>query len=135
MIVADVALILSLFRLSKQPSSDTITQAQLRLAISQSVSAGLGSIIAMVIPPMTAISTAVGMGLITNRLVEVLVGYAFAAQEFTLIELVRDVYLAQARAFLITFVAAAVLVGLLTLIASGIVAVPQQLSDQSKVAT
>ena len=135
MVVADVVLILSLFRLSKQPSSDTITQAQLRLAISQSVSAGLGSIIAIVIPPMTAISTVVGTGLITNRLVEVLVGYAYAAQEFTLIELVRDVYLAQARAFLITFVAAAVLVGLLTLLASGIVAVPQQLSDQSKVAT
>jgi len=126
-----VVLIIKLLRLPKPSSSDTITLAPLRLAISQSVSAGLGAVIAMVIPPMTVISTVVAMGLITNQLVEVLIGHEFAAQEFTLAELVRDVYLAQARAFLIAIVVAAAAVGLLTLIASGIVAIPQQLSDRN----
>ena len=126
-----VVLIVSLFRLPKPSSSDTITLAPLRLAISQSVSVGLGSVIAMVIPPMTVVSTVAGMGLITNQLVEVLIGHEFAAQEFTLADLVRNVYLAQARAFLITVVVAAAAVELLTLIASGIVAIPQQLSDRN----
>jgi hypothetical protein len=58
----------------------------------------------------------------------VLVGYTHAAQEFTLVALVRNVYLMQARACLITFVAAAATVGLLTLIVSGIVAIPGQLA-------
>ena len=133
-IVADVILIVNLLRLPKQPPSYTITLAQLRLTISQSVTAGLGSAIAMAIPPMTIISATVSMGLITNQLVEVLVGYGFAAQEFTPVELVRDVYLTQASAFLTTLVAATAAIGLLTLIVSGIMAIPEQLAAQNATA-
>ena len=130
MIIVAVAFIATLLCLSKERPSYTITLGQLRLMISQAVHAGLGSAVAMVIPLMTVISTDVSMDLITNQLVEVLLGYEFAAQEFTLVELVRDVYLAQASAFVITFVAAAVVVGLLTLIVSGMVSIPEQLTAQ-----
>ena len=133
-IAIDVAIIVNLSRLPKQPSSYTIALAQLRFAISQSVSAGLGSIIALVIPPMVVVSTIVGMSMGTNQLVEVLVGNEFAAQEFTLAELVRNVYLTQARAFLTTFVAAAAIIGILVLVASGITAIPEQISGRNETA-
>jgi hypothetical protein len=106
----------------------TTIQAGLRLMLSQSISAGLGVVMAMVIPPMTVISTVAGIGLITNQLVEVLMGYEFAAAEFTLVELVRYVYLNQASSFLATFVAATAVIGLLTLLISGIMAIPEQLA-------
>lgn len=128
LILANLALAANMFRLSKQSSSHTIMLAQLKSMIVQTVHAGLGSAVGMTVPPMTVISTLVGVRLITNRLVEALVGYTHAAQEFTLVERVRDVYLMQARACLITFVAAAATVGLLTLIASGIAAIPEQLA-------
>jgi hypothetical protein len=128
MVIVAVAFVVTLLRLPKERPSYTITLGQLRLMISQAVHAGLGSVVAMVIPLMTVISTDVSIGLITNQLVEVLLGYEFAAQEFTLVELVRNVYLAQASAFVITFVAAAVAVGLLTLIVSGVISIPEQLA-------
>jgi hypothetical protein len=89
----------------------------------------------MAIPPTTVISATVSMGLITNQLVEVLVGYGFAAQEFTLVELVRDVYLTQASAFLTTLVAATATIGLLTIIVSGIMAILEQLAARSATGT
>jgi signal transduction histidine kinase len=128
LILANLALAVNMFHLSKQSSSHTIMLAQLRSMISQTVRAGLGSAVGMTVPPMTVISTLVGVGLITNQFVEVLVGYTHAARDFTLVALVRNVYLMQARACLITFVVAAATVGLLTLIASGIVAIPEQLA-------
>ena len=130
LVIADAILIVNLLRLPKQLSSNTITP-RLRLAFSQLIHTGLGAIVVAVIPPVTAISTIVGMGLITNQLVEVLAGYEFAAQEFTLVDLVRNVYLDQASAFLATFVAATAIIGLLTLIISGIIAIPEQLAAQS----
>jgi len=95
MLVVDVVLIVGLLRVPRQSLSYAITLAQMRLALSQLIHGGLGAVVAMVIPPMTVLTTQVGLGLITNRLVEVLVGREFAAQEFTLVELVRDVYLTQ----------------------------------------
>jgi hypothetical protein len=103
----------------------------MRSALSQLIRGGLGAVVAMVVPPMTVFTTQVGLGLITNQLVEVLVGREFAAQEFTLAELVRDVYLAQASALLTAFVAATAVIGLLTLIISGIMALPAQLVAQN----
>jgi signal transduction histidine kinase len=131
MVVVDVALIVGLLRAPRQSLSYTITLAQMRSALSQLIRGGLGAVVAMVVPPMTVFTTQVGLGLITNQLVEVLVGREFAAQEFTLAELVRDVYLAQASALLTAFVAATAVIGLLTLIISGIMALPAQLVAQN----
>jgi hypothetical protein len=50
---------------------------------------------------------------------------------YTLVELVRDAYLTQARAFLISFVGAIASVGLLTLIISGIIAIVKRRSAQN----
>jgi signal transduction histidine kinase len=107
--------------------SSTTVQAGLRLLLSQAIRAGLGAVIAMVIPPMTVISTIIGIGLITNQLVEGLIGYGAAAQEFTLVELVRSIFVNQASGFLITFVAATAVTGLLALLISGFMAIPEQL--------
>jgi hypothetical protein len=70
------------------------------------------------------------MGLITNKLVEVLLGYAHAAHEFTLVGLVRSIYLNQASACLLTLVGGAAAIGLLILILGGITAIAEQFSAQ-----
>ena len=106
-------------------------KAVLQLAIARWMDAGLGSVIAIAIPPMTVISMAVSLSMISTKLIEVLAGSAFAREEFTLVELVRDVYGNQASAFLTTFMAAAVAVGLLTLVISGFMSIVEQfLEDQ-----
>jgi hypothetical protein len=130
MVVVDVALIVGLLRAPRQSLSTTITLAQMRLALSQLIRGGLGAVVAMVVPPMTIVATQVGLGLITNQLVEVLVGREFAAQEFTLAELVRDVYLAQAGTLVVAFFAATAAIGLLALVISGTMALPAQLVAQ-----
>jgi signal transduction histidine kinase len=113
-------------RRQRAMASHTTVRAGLRLVLSQSIGAGLGFIIALAVPPMTTISTVVGMGLVTNQLVEVLVGSGSAAQEFTLVELVRSVYLNQASGFLTAFVVAVAAVGLLALLVSGITALSER---------
>jgi signal transduction histidine kinase len=134
-IIADVVLIIILRRQPRQPPSDTITLARLRLTMSQSINAGLGSVIAMIIPPMASISGAVSIVMITVRSVKVLASRTYTEQpyvpNYTLVELVRDAYLTQARAFLISFVGAITSVGLLTLIISGIIAIVKRRSAQN----
>ncbi len=130
-IVAAIVVIASLLRVSKGSPPYIVKLSRFRSSIPQSINAGLGSVIAMVIPVMTIISFVVGLGLITNQLSEALMGYQFAVQEFTMVELVSDVYLAQARAFIVSFVATTAIIGLLTLIITGIAALPEQLSAQN----
>jgi hypothetical protein len=134
-IIADVVLIVILRRQPRQPPSDAITLARLRLTMSQSINAGLGSVIAMIIPPMASISGAVSIVMITVRSVKVLASRTYTEQpyvpNYTLVELIRDAYLTQARAFLISFVGAIASVGLLTLIISGIIAIVKRRSAQN----
>jgi hypothetical protein len=94
----------------------------LRLISSQSISAGLGLVAVALIPPMILASTVVGLGVITRELVEVLLGNAGSVGAFTLIELVRNLYLNQASALLTASLAVAAALGLLTLVIGGIMA-------------
>jgi hypothetical protein len=90
------------------------------------INGGLGAAIAMIVPAMTTISVGVALAKIGIWYVPVLVASGTSGQvgvlSFTLVEFVRSVYLAQARAFLISFVGALASVGLPMLIVSGIMA-------------
>jgi hypothetical protein len=121
----DVFLVVKLLRTPRQPRPRAATLARLRLAASRSASVAAGATVALAIPLMPALSTAAGLGLITNQLVEVLVGMAQAAQEFTLVKLVQGVYLAQAGTALVLLVGSVALVGLLVLVISGIMGIAE----------
>ncbi|UCC63361.1 MAG: sensor histidine kinase [Anaerolineae bacterium] len=135
LVIAAVILAVWLGRVSKQSPAYTIVLSRLRCTLSRMAHASLGSAVAIVVPLMTVISVEAGTGLITTKLVEVLLGYESAAREFTLVELVRDLYLDQAGTFLLTFVAATAAIGLLVLVVSGITSLPEQLSARSEVAS
>jgi hypothetical protein len=123
--IVNIALIINLLRPSKHPLS-RIASMRPQSVLLQWINAGLGTVIVATIPLMTIISTQIGIGFITNQLVEVLIGYESSAQEFTLVELVRDLYLNQTTALLTTLLAAAVAAGLLTLVISGMMAIAEQ---------
>lgn len=103
--------------------------------MSQSINGSLGTIIAMIVPPMTVISVVVSMVMITTRFVLVLMNYDVTGQpyvpDYTLAELVRNVYLTQARTFLASLVGAITIVGLLMLINSGAIVIAKRRSPQN----
>ena len=103
--------------------------------MSQSINGGLGIIVAMIVPLMTTISVFVSTAMIEAKFVPVLGSYdmsePLSVPGFTLVELVRNAYLTQARAFLISFVGAAVSIGLPMLIISGIITVVKRRATQS----
>jgi hypothetical protein len=129
--IVNIALIINLLRPSKQPLSGIAPMGPQTMLL-QWLNAGLGTVIVATIPLMTIISTRIGIGLITNQLVEVLIGYESSAQEFTLVELVRSLYLNQMTALLTTLLATAVAAGLLTLVISGMMAIAQQMEKDQK---
>lgn len=128
-IITDVVLIVILRRQPKQPPFDAIALARLRLAMSQSINGGLGEVVAMIVPPMTAISVIVSMVAITIRFAPVL--EQSYVPDYTLVELVRDAYLTQARVFLVSCVGAIANVGLAMLITSGTIAIVKRRSAQN----
>jgi hypothetical protein len=95
--------------------------------MSQSINAGLGSVVAMIVPLMVTISTVINMMMIAARFTSVLwndnVSEKPYLPNYTLVELVHNTYLTQARAFLISFVVAIVIAGLLILITSSAIAI------------
>ena len=123
--IVNIALIINLLRPSKHPYS-RIAPMRPQTMLLQWMNAGLGTVIVATTPLMTIISIQIGIGLITNQLVEVLIGYESSAQEFTLVELVRSLYLNQMTALLTTLLATAVAAGLLTLVISGMMAIAEQ---------
>jgi signal transduction histidine kinase len=126
-IVANGVLIVILRRQPKRAPRDTGALPRLRLAVSQSISSGLGVVVAMLVPLMANLGTAVSVAMIPVRWKEVLDSLALSPTlNYTLIELVRGVYLAQARVFLVSFVAAIALVGLRMLVFSGIMAISKR---------
>jgi hypothetical protein len=133
-IVADLVFVVILRRHPGPPISDSATLARRRLAMSQSINGGLGIVVAMITPAMTTISVFVSTAMIAAKFVPVLGSYDSSeppyVPDFTLVELVRDAYLAQARTFLISFVGAAVSIGLPMLVISGIIAIIQRRSVQ-----
>jgi hypothetical protein len=121
-VVADVGLIVLVRRQPPSPPPDAAAQARSQLWMSQSINAALGTVVAIVVPLM-AIASAIISGItIMLRFPPVLSDPGTAGQpyvpDFTPADLVRDAYSTQAQAFLLVFVGAAALVGLLILIPS-----------------
>jgi signal transduction histidine kinase/ribosomal protein L37E len=110
-VVADVALLMILRR---QPSSDTAVLARGRLTMVQQINASMGSVFAMLVPPMAIINTLISIKSLSD----------FDALHHTVAEFVRNLYLNQARVCLAMFVVAAVGLGygLLTSAIGGIIA-------------
>ncbi len=125
LIVADVALIVALRRNPGPPLSSPSTLAWLHLTMAQALSGGVGTVVAMIVPTMTTISTIISLAMIVLRFLPVLKNYDApglqAVPDLALLAFVRDVYLFQARALLISLVVAVVGVGLPTLGISGII--------------
>ncbi|MDY7077702.1 MAG: sensor histidine kinase [Chloroflexota bacterium] len=122
-IVTDIALILVLRRNPGPPLSNPNTLAWLRLTMAQSISGGVGAVVAMIVPAMTTVSVIIITIVIATRFVPVLASYNPSGQvalDSALDAIVHDIYLAQARVFLIALVGAVVGVGLPTLAISGI---------------
>jgi hypothetical protein len=120
------SLIAGLFRGSRKGFPGVRAPTRLRLAPWPWIDAALGVVAALAIPLAPLVGTQVGLGLITNKLVEVLLGRANAAREFTLPGLVRSVYQSQANACLLTLVGGAAAVGLWILVLAGITAIAEQ---------
>ena len=133
-IIADLVFVVILRRYPGPPLSDSATLARRRLAMSQSINGGLGIVVAMIVPSMATISVFISIAMIVARFIPVLGSYDMSeplhVPDSTLAELVRDAYLTQARAFLISFVGAAVSIGLPMLVISGIIAIIQRRSVQ-----
>ncbi len=117
---ANSALIVILRRQPKRPLFGSDVLSRLRLLVSHSISAGLGIVVAVLVPLMANLSAAVSMAMIPVRWKEALDG---STPVYTLVELVRDAYLAQARVFVISFVVAIALIGLQTLVFGGIMTI------------
>jgi signal transduction histidine kinase/ribosomal protein L40E len=110
-VAADVALLIILRR---QPRSDAATLARGQLTMAQQINASMGAVCAMIVPPTAIINTLVSIKVVSD----------FGALNHTLVELVRNLYLNQARVCLGMFVVATAGLGygLLTSAIGGIIA-------------
>jgi len=128
-IAANIALIVVLWRRRKPPAADEVDRVHRqwsprgRGSLSQTISAGLGLVVAIMLPLMplvSLISTALSL---TLRFPSTLLGGYENGQgdlvEYTLVDLVRGAYMTQVTAALLTFVGASIIVGLLLAIIGG----------------
>lgn len=129
-IPADLGLIFILRRQSTVPLSDGASPARLQLAMVQSINAGLGAAVVMLIPMMALLGAAFGVVTITIPSISMLVNHNAAGQPSTsdpiLVEAVRSAYATQARVFLFAFVIAAAIIGLWILANSGRMAIARR---------
>ncbi len=117
-VTADVALLMILRR---QPDSALATLARGRLTMVQQINASMGSVFGMLVPSMAIINTLVNIKAVSDS----------HKLNHTLIELVRNLYLSQARVCLGMFVIAAAGLGygLLTSAIGGIIARRQTIQN------
>ena len=122
-IAASAALIAILWRQPELSRPTRAGWARLQLSMSQSIGAGLGAIVAMVIPMMVLISVTLSALTILlpwpRMLVNAAAGGQLAAPEHTLVDLVQNAYLAHASALVFSLVGAGAILGLLMLVISG----------------
>jgi signal transduction histidine kinase/ribosomal protein L40E len=116
----DIVLLVALRRQARHPTSRGSALAGLRSTASQLLSTGVGSALAMVLPLAATDSSGVSLFTILTRANGALGGYDMSA--FTMADLVRDAYLAQARLALAMLAGGAAAVGLLVLAFNGIIA-------------
>jgi hypothetical protein len=123
LISASAVLIAILWRQPKPRPPDAVAWARLQSSMSRSVSAGLGTIMFIIIPLMALISVTLTAFTMLLPFPSVLAGAAIDGQlappGHTLVELVQNAYLAQVNALLISLVVAGAVVGLLMLVISG----------------
>jgi hypothetical protein len=122
-ISVSAALIAVLWRQPKPSLPTAGGWARLQLSMSQSIGAGLGAIVAMIIPLMVLISFALSAVTIFLPLPRMLVGAVtggqLAAPGHTPVDLVQNAYLVHASALVLSLVGAGTILGLLTLVISG----------------
>jgi hypothetical protein len=119
----DVVLLLLLRRQPRQPTSDAITLQGLQTSLAQMINASLGTIVAIIVPVLANIGAGTSLTMILVRLIILLADYSEIqpSPDFTMIQLVRDAYLAQGRVAIVMLVGAVATVGLLMLAISGII--------------
>jgi hypothetical protein len=122
-VAVSAILVVVVWRQPKPRPPDALAWARLQSSMSRSVGAGLGMGLAMIIPLMALISIGLTGLTILWPFPPVLSGAVTDGQlvppSYTLVELVQNAYLAQASALLISFLVAAVILGLLMLVISG----------------
>jgi hypothetical protein len=120
----DVLLLVLLRRQPRRPSSVAITLQGLQTSLAQMINAGLGTVVAIIVPIMANISAGTSLTMILVRPITLLADYSETqpSPDFTMIQLVRDAYLAQGRVAIVMLVGAVATVGLLMLAISGIIA-------------
>lgn len=123
LISASAALVAVLWRQPKAPPSEMNGWARLQLSMSQAIGAGLGTIVAMVIPLMPLLSVTLGAATILVRFPRLLVragaGGWLEVPGHSPADLVQNIYLAQASGLLFSLVGAGAIVGLLMLVIGG----------------
>jgi hypothetical protein len=119
-LILDAALIRFIRRRPrKQP--DTITLRKLHQNIVEGIDISLGIVVACIVPAMTALSTALSIVLLVIQPIEMLSSYEETAPpvlDYTLVDMVHEVYFAHGRAALSSFVALVVVIGLALLLLS-----------------
>jgi hypothetical protein len=105
-----------------------LTSAQIEEAVVRLIGGGPGAVSAVAIPTMGLITASVGMGLMPVTLIEGLAGRQGpgGAIEITLAQVVRQVFLDQAQAALLTLVGISAAIGVLILLLSGLSALVVQ---------
>jgi hypothetical protein len=123
-IASDVILIILLRRQPKPSLSGEVASASPEAIVSRTISASLGLGFAFIIPIIANSGVIVSMAVIAVTVIPVT---SYQGQPVTpgysLIDLVQNAYLAQARIGLLVFVGAVASVGLITLIVSGLSAI------------
>jgi hypothetical protein len=122
-IAASIALIIVLWRQREPSAAGVADLLRWQLSLSQTFSAGLGLVIAIVLPLVLLVSLVSSVLSITLQFPSSLFGAYVDGQLYVprhaLADLVREAYSTQATASSLTFVAASVVVGLLLAVISG----------------
>jgi len=117
-IATDIVLIVVVWRQRKPPAAGVADLVHWQLSLSQTISAGLGLIVAITLPMMPLVSI-ISNGLsITLQFPSALLG-AYVNGQLRLADLIHEAYSTQATAVLLTFVGASVIVGLLLAVIGG----------------
>jgi hypothetical protein len=130
--VTSIVLIVLLWRQPKQRPLDGSTVAWLKMEQSRSWGAGVGAIIAVVVPPLVTLSAAISVIALPIDLIPMLASYA-EEQDFvlhyTLAKLVRDAYLTHARISFFSLVGAVATISLTVLALNGAAALAERLTS------
>jgi signal transduction histidine kinase len=130
--VISIVLIVLLWRQPRQHSLDESTVAWLKMERSRLWEAGIGVVIAVVVPPLVTLSAAISAIVLPINLLPMLASYAEAqgfVLHYTLAEVVRDAYLAHARISFFSLVIVVAMTSLTILALNGAAALVKRLAS------